>query len=288
MIIFLKFLQFIFRIIFFLPAGVALAWMRAAGWFTQAIANKTPLRKTVANNIKMLQPQSSANILAKKLISNFSYTIFEVLCTPFFNKKHFVRLISWQGLEHLEKSLQISKGAIILTMHVGNYEIIPMSLAHLGHKMNTVLRATDDPLFEIVNRSRQHGGVKLINILEQDMYKESLNILKQNELIFLLADTGALESRHELFNFLGKEVPVATGWLTLAQRAGCPVIPTLCRRLGRRNLITFFEPLVVTKDNRDEIKQKAAQVFESFVRENLDEWGIFLNTYETERMVAGK
>ncbi|MEA3492887.1 MAG: lysophospholipid acyltransferase family protein [Candidatus Margulisiibacteriota bacterium] len=282
MVIFLNILQLIFRIIFFLPAGIALAIMNFCALLTYYVVRVTPLRKNTENNIKLVLPHADSRTIADKLLKNTSYSIFEILCIPFFKKEHFHKKIRWHGERHLKN------GAIILTMHAGNYELIPSALAHLGHKTTTVLRATDDPLFKIVNRSRSHGGAKLINTLEEDMYKGSLKALSEGELVFLLADTGALESRHEFFDFLGKKVPVATGWLTLAQRAGCPVIPTLTGRENGKNLIAFFDPIYITKENREAMMEKTAKVFEDFIKANPESWALFLNTYETKRMVEGK
>lgn len=288
MIVLLKSIQFLLRIIFFLPAGLALSIMNAFAWLTQIITNRTRLKKTVAENIKMLLPQSKIDLLAERLIKNMSQTLFEVLSIPFFRKKHFQRIIKWQGEHHIEHALKEGKGVIILTIHAGNYELIPTALASEGYNINTILRATDDPIFELINKSRSSGGVNLINIIKENMYKESLQVLAKNKLIFLLADTGALESRHEYITFLGKKVPAATGWLTLAQRSECLVIPVLAAKEKRRNIFTFFEPLKVTRETRQEIKQKVTKIFEDYIKKNPEQWGLFLNAYETGRMVKGK
>src|SRR3989338_3964053 len=218
MILLLKSLQLFFRIIFYAPVNVSLSIMHGAGWLVQTVAKKTRLKKIVVGNIKMVLPQSQAGPIADKFIENIAHAILELLCIPFFRPEHFDQVISWQGEQRLEAALKQGKGVIILTMHAGGYELIPMALAKRGYKINTVFRATaEDSIFEIVNKSRQQGGVNLINILEEDMYKQTLKALADNELVFLLADTGALESRHEYISFLGKKVPAATGWLTLAQ-----------------------------------------------------------------------
>ncbi|MBU1026596.1 MAG: lysophospholipid acyltransferase family protein, partial [Candidatus Margulisbacteria bacterium] len=229
-------------------------------------------------------PESNANKTADNLIKNTSYSLLEVLCIPFWRKKHFAKIISWQGLENIKPN----KGAIILSIHAGNYEITPTTLANKGYKINTVLRATEDPVFEIINKSRAKGRVKLINILEDDMYKESIKAIEQNELVFLLADTGALESRHEMVDFLGHKVAAATGWLTLARRTGCPVIPAIAKRDGKKVIMTFYPALEVTKETRERAKKNALEIFENFIKQNPDQWAMFLNEYETRRMVEGK
>jgi KDO2-lipid IV(A) lauroyltransferase len=286
MIPFLKFLQFIFRFIFLLPGDFALARMRGTANFVYRIARKTKIKRILANNIKLVLPESGAEKLSDKLLKNTSLSVFEILCLPFFKKEHYQSIVQWHGLENLNRALAEKMGVITLTIHAGNYEIISPALAHLGYKMNIIQKTTDDPVFQIVNRSRSASGTKMINVLEQDMYKETFKILKRNEIIGHLADTGALESRHISVRFLGKEVPAATGWLTLAQRAKCPVIPILARRDGNINHITLYEPFIITKENRKEIMQKTLKIFEDFVQQNPQEWLIFLNSYETERMMG--
>jgi len=258
--------------------------MCSLAWIIQAIAKKTKLRKSIIKNLRLIFPESNAEKLADKLITNTSYSILELLCVPFFTRKHYDAIIDWQGLENLENN----KGAIILTMHTGNYELTHAALTNLGYPMNIVLRATQDPIFKIINRSRSSEGAKLINILEEDTYKESLKALSKGELVYLLADTGALESRHEHISFLGKQVPVATGWLTLALRSGCQVIPTISKKDGPKNSIILAKPIEVTKENREEVKAKVIKIFEDFIKQNPEQWAMFLNEYETQRMVQGK
>ncbi len=288
MIFFLRSLQFCCRLIFFAPASVALAFMYLGGWITQAIGKRTRLRTTVIENVKMIFPQSNADQIADKLIENVSYSIFELLCLPFFRKKHFQAIFKWEGTENIDRALKEGKGAIFLTLHAGNYEVVPAALADLGYKVNSVLRAAPDPVFAFLNRCRSHRGVNIINVSEQDMYKETLKVLGRNEIVGTLADTGALEGRHIFYEFLGRKVPVATGWLTLAQRSGAPVVPTLTKKQGRINTIMLFEPFTVTRDNREEAIKRASRIFEEFIKRNPEQWGIFLNSYETKRMIEGE
>jgi lauroyl/myristoyl acyltransferase len=288
MIIFIKFLQIILRIVFLLPTNTALSIMYSFGWLTQAVVKKTRLKRTVIDNIKMVLPESQAESIANNLIKNVSYSVFEMICFPFFKKKHLQTIVKLQNLEYLDKAVKENMGVIIPTMHVGNYELICITLANLGFKMNAVLRATEDPIFEIVNKSRSAGGVKLINVLEENMFKETLKVLNKGEVVGMLADTGALESRYVFIEFLGKKVPAATGWFTLAQRAQCTIVPMLARREGRTTIATFFEPFKIIKETREDSVKKLGEAFNDFVSKYPEEWLIFLNPYETQRMVKGK
>lgn len=288
MIISIRFLQLIFRIIFLTPASFSLFVMHSAGWITQFIVKQTKVKTMVSGNVKSVLPQSNADQIADQLIENTSYSLFEILCLPFFSQKHHQIINKLEGIENLQNALKAGKGVILLTMHAGNYEIFPQVLAQNGFKITSILRATDDPIFKIINQSRSSGGVKLINIVGQNMYQEALKVLEKNECIALLADTGALESRHTMVNFLGREVPAATGWSTLAQRSEAQVVPILVKKKGIRNTIRIFSPVKALRENREQAIEQVKETFENFIKENPEQWLMFLNTYETRRMVEGK
>ncbi|OGC23686.1 hypothetical protein A2291_04205 [candidate division WOR-1 bacterium RIFOXYB2_FULL_42_35] len=288
MIIFIKLLQLIFRLIFLLPTKLALTIMYASAWLLQAIVKMTPLNKMARQNIKKVLPDSDAKKIARKLISNSAYAVFEILCLPFLKNKHLESLVKVNGLENITKALANGKGVIILTMHTGNYELCVLPLTKLGYKINGVVRSTQDPIFKIIDQSRQATGIKLINVLEKDMYQAALKLLEENEFVILLADTGALESRHDTRKFLGHDVPVATGWLTLAQRAGCAVLPCLAKKDGPKNELTICPPLIIKKENRQQAEDQIMKTFEDFIRANPEQWAMFWNSYETERMVQGR
>jgi KDO2-lipid IV(A) lauroyltransferase len=285
MILFIKSIQGILRFIFFISQPLGIFFMRLAGRFTAFIIKLTPFPKMVEGNVKLFFPDRDTKQITGKLIDNFSLAIFELLSTPFINKETFTSLLGWNGLEHLREALKEGRGAIIVTMHAGNYEIVANGLDHLGFKLNSILRDPNDPFIKIVNRSRKQGKIELINTVEEDMFKTSIQKLAKNECVCILADTGALESRHVIMPFLGKNVPMATGWVTLAQRSGAQVIPALCRKEGGKNIVSIFTPLKVTVDSREEVIMRIRDIFENFVHKHPDQWAMFLNAYETRRMI---
>lgn len=289
MILLIRIIQIKFWLIFLLPPRVALAIMRLASRFIYLIVRNTSIKTIVARNIKLVMPDLPAREVADLLIKNTSLSIFEVLCIPYFKKAHYERTFKYAGLELIDKALAEKKGVIILTMHFGNYESTGNALAHLGYKITNILRDdAKNPLLEIVNRSRLVGGNKLINTEADNMFTEAAKALGKNEIVGILIDTGALESRHEYIDFLGKKVPVATGWLTLAQRAACPVLSLVTVRQDNINHIIIFEQDYVKRDNRGTIIQKFSRGFEKFVRGHPEYWLMFFNEYETKRMVEGK
>jgi KDO2-lipid IV(A) lauroyltransferase len=278
----LNLLQFLLRLIFWLPVKAALSMMYALAWLMAITVLLTPIKKIVQKNIKLVLPAANEQAIASQLIHNLSRSLLEVLCVPYFDKTHLQKVAQFRNVEYLPKN----QGAILMTMHAGNYELSQIAISDLGFTMTIILRAAKDPLFNIINRSRASKGAHLVNVLEADMYQAAQKALAQNSFVGILGDTGALESRHEKLDFLGHKVPVATGWLTLAQRSGCPVIPILSHREKGKNIFTLYPPVVVQKDNRQAVLNNFLKICEDFIRQHPEEWWMFVNEYEIKRMVG--
>lgn len=286
MIFLLKFLRFFYGLIFLLPAPTALFMLRIGGKIVFHISRLTPIKKITANNYLSLFPDKDSSQLADNLLNNISHSIFEMLCTPFFNQSHLKELFIVDGLENIEASLVKRKGVLLLTMHTGNYELLPIFLVSKHYKTNSILKAPPGPIFKFLNQSRRYKGINLINVLETNMYRAALKALSKNQLVAMLIDTGALEGKHEFIDFLGKKVPVATGWITLAERSGASVIPTTSKREGDKIHLTFHPPLSIYRDNWETAKEKVKLIFEAFIKAHPDQWALFLNSHEIQRMIG--
>jgi KDO2-lipid IV(A) lauroyltransferase len=287
MIYLLNCLRWLFRPVFWLPAPAAIYLMNQAGELTYQITRLTPIKKTTANNFRMVFPSADANLLADKLLRNVGHSIFEIICAPYFQKNHLDRITKIVGLENLDLALAKRKGAILLSMHSGNYELINVVLAARGYHMTAVMKSPPgDKLYQFLNRSRSAKGSRLINILDGNMYRECLQALAHDRCVGILVDTGALEGRYETMPFLGHQVPIATGWTTLAQRAEAPIVPIFSKREGGQVVLVIGEPLTLYRDNKAEVMESVRKFYEHMVKSHPDQWAIFLNEHEVKRMMG--
>ena len=287
MIYLLTFLRLLMRPVFWLPAPAAIYIMRLAGEATYRIASLTPFKKTVAGNYKLVFPEADADELADKLLRNTGHSIFEIICSPYLKKSHLDRLVKIEGLGNLDLALAGRKGVICLSMHSGNYELMTVTMASRGYHMTAVMKSPPgDRLFEFLNHGRRYKGIKLINILDANMYRECLQALAQDRCVGILVDTGALEGRHEMMPFLGYQVPIATGWTTLAQRAGAPVVPFFSKREGDQMVMVAGDVYNIHSDNKAEVMESIRKFYETMVRAHPDQWAIFLNEHEVKRMMG--
>ncbi len=242
----------------------------------------------VNKNLSLVFPErKDLDKLAGQILNNIARSLTEILCAPFFKKAHWQARFVWEGLENLDTASKNGQGVMLLNIHAGNYELMGMALIRRGYPLVGVVRSTDNPLFKLLDEIRLSAGGELINVKDDDMYREALKTLAENKIIFTMVDTGALESRHLMIKILGRQVPVATGWLTLAQRAGCAVLPATTHRVKDKIIANFGQPFFITKENRDAVIKQTAEFYDKFLTAHPEEWAIFLNSYETKRMVNG-
>ena len=286
MILIIKLIQIKFWFIFLIPGSFPLFCLRGGAWIFRSLVNLTSIRKTIVGNVKKVFPNGNAELITDKLFFNISLTVFETICLPLFKPYHFDQVFELIDQKNIDQALSKGKGAMLLSMHTGNYECGAMATAQKGYKLNTIMKSMDDPLFKFLNEVRSTGGINIINVLEQDMYKESLKVLAKNEIIGVMADTGALESRNIMHSFLGHQVPIATGWITLAQRSKASVIPVILKRSGNKNQLIFKEPLEINIENRESMIEKIIGLYEDFIKNDPGQWCMFINEYETKRMLG--
>jgi KDO2-lipid IV(A) lauroyltransferase len=128
-----------------------------------------------------------------------------------------------EGRGHLEQSRAGGRGAILLTAHLGNWELGAVTLSRLGFPVSVIARTHPDPRTNaLFVRQRQQCGVRVIP-LELGVTHHALRSLANGHFLGMLGDR----------DFMGNGVPVTfgTGSLTiprgpavLALRSGAPIL----------------------------------------------------------------
>lgn len=254
------------------------------------LVNITGLKKTIRNNLKKVyQPETDKlDQLCSEYIKKMARYIFEVLALGRLQTKTVDLLTKFTGLEKIAAVQQRGQGAILLCMHAGNWELLGCALAQKGYPLKAVVNSpAKDKFAKFLDRNREHNKVGLINIREENMYLATLRSLKKNELILIAADTGATDSDKNIeLEFLGRKLPVASGWATIALRSKTPIIPVLCSSQNQEIKHHFELTEIIEASNfteEAELLKKVLSVFEDFIRKNPTEWFLPLSESETKK-----
>ncbi|MBF0545140.1 MAG: lysophospholipid acyltransferase family protein [Candidatus Riflebacteria bacterium] len=186
--------------------------------------------------------------------------------------------ITISGIERLEKARKEGRGAILLSAHFGNWELVGYKLAELGFDMNVIARPQAiKQMTELMNEFREKRGVK---ILMKENLTASLKILKQNGFVGIVSDLNAREKGWQV-DFFGRKASFYIAPVLLAMRSKAPIFPTFIeRKADGSHFITIQEPLIFSsEEKRSQRVQKYVNRFIEIIRKRPDHWVWFHERY---------
>ena len=253
-----------------------------------------PARRSVVRNLRVVLPGSSAfmnHLRAFLTLLRFAQTISDASNYRVNNAEFDYDI---EGAELLDQ-LSRARGAIVLTAHMGNYDL---GAALFAQKFNREIRMVRAP--EPDAQSAEHltgfveqtgkGAVKIAYSTNGALLAfDLLNALRQGEIVSIQGDRvtpGLADVESEMF---GERVHVPSGPFTLSLVAEVPIFPLFIVRGGHyRYRIIVREPIVVSRSSgsRDQAIASAAaawcQVLERIVAEHWDQWFAFAPIFASD------
>ncbi len=189
-------------------------------------------------------------------------------------------LHEWRGFEHFEKARALGKGIILVTGHLGNWELGGTLLALRGLPMTVI--TLEEPSTELTrwrDELRQRLGIKTITVGpgHDFAFVEMMNVLRRNEILAMLvdrpyADTGAR------VKFCGRDTPFSTAPALLWQHTGAAVVPAFVLQESGGRYISFADAPLDFQSHEDKraalVKntQHLATHFEDIIRKYPEQW----------------
>jgi Kdo2-lipid IVA lauroyltransferase/acyltransferase len=182
----------------------------------------------------------------------------------------------------LDEALARGNGAILISPHLGNWELGGLGLADLGYKINVLtFREPDEKVNELRERVRGERGIGFIYVDRHDTSPlaiiEAVNALRRNEVLALLGDRDG-SSHTMILDFFGKPAPIPLGAAYLALASGAPVIPVFVPLENGRYSTLMDEPIWFRGGHGShtavirEGTERILRVFEKYIRLYPDQW----------------
>ena len=190
--------------------------------------------------------------------------------------------VYFEGIEHLDNVLKEGKGVIVVTAHFGNFPLMMLAFAQAGYKVNSMIRPARDKSLEeyIVRRRREVGVDTIYAIPRRQCVSQSLKVLRNNEMLFILADQNFGSEGRIYVDFFGQKAATATGPVVFARRTQSPLLPMFSVQQpdGRHKII--IEPPIVIEENEGESEEvitvrameKVTHLIEKYIRQYPPEW----------------
>lgn len=261
-----------------IPRSMAFRFAQWIGrlWFVVDMRH----RKVAIENLSMIygDTMSSSEIrhLACRVFCSLSNIVFEIGWSLYLNDARLRKYFRFQGMHHLHVARKKRKGVLILTAHIGNWELLMKAAGMIGFSVSAVYRPFDfKPLDMFFSHLRSSSGTKLFP--KKKAMRKIMRSLKNNELVGILLDQHAGRAASVPVNFLGIEAGTSKGLALLAKSTGAPVVPAfLIREDGFFN-VRFGQELsfIETGDNDFDIRENTRlynQMIEAIILKYPEQW----------------
>jgi len=260
-----------------LPYRIALGVGKAIGTLISIILVK--YRMLAKSHLRLAfgdsKSEKELSSIAQSVFVNLAINVAEIFCLPKIKDK-FDDIIDIVGIEKFDNALKEGKGAIAITAHLGNWELIPMYFASKGYPSNVIAR----PIYyekydEWVSFLRNSMGVNVIYRTESP--KKILKLLKKNELVGILPDQDVDSVDGIFVDFFGKSAYTPSAPAKIALATGSPIIPIFIIRGSKKHTIYVEDPICVDKnlDKNDAVNtytKQLSDVIESYIRKHPEQW----------------
>jgi KDO2-lipid IV(A) lauroyltransferase len=220
-------------------------WGRGLGLFACNVLRLR--RRVVLDNLRaafgdrFTQPERMA--LARRFYASLGETMLEFFVMGDMEPAEIRDAVSIEGIEHLDRIRGEGRGALLISGHYGNWELLGAAIAARGYPIGYLAKSQSNPHVDrIQNAIRARAGV---GIIKQESAHRLLYALKRREFVGILADQNA--GGEGLFvDFLGRPASVFRGPAYFAFRTQSPIVPVAIRRIGPgRHHVTVRPPLRV-------------------------------------------
>lgn len=206
--------------------------------------------------------------------------------------------IQLHGYEQLISMIQNSPhGIILLTAHVGNWQVAMTALKKLGKTVYLVMRPEDNPAVQSSLRiSREQNHIKIISP-EQDLggIVEIMNKLKEKHIVSIMGDRRYGFKAVEV-SFLGEKAWFPYGDFTIAAAARCPVVVLLSEKVSAYQYIVdvsnVLYPCYENGTNKHQQLQQWVQEFaallEAYTHKHPYQYFLFNDVWAEETKSTGK
>src|SRR5919204_2280454 len=184
-----------------------------------------------------------------------------------------------QGLEFLEEARALGKGVLVVSCHMGSYEVVAaIWSATLAPVSFFAEELEPRALFEWYRDTRARLGISVLT-LDHGGIRKVLGALREQEMVITAIDRDIAGTGY-LMPFFGKLAPIPFGPAAIALRTGTPLFPVCVYRLPDDTYMAEGAPLVhaiSTGNNRaDQVRatEQLLRHIEGFIQRHPEQWHV--------------
>lgn len=211
--------------------------------------------------------------LARRSFEHLGMNLAEVCVLLFRPRSAMLQRVELTGHEHVEKAAAEGKGILLLSAHLGNWELLAPSHALTAFELSIVVRPLDEPLLHrIAERFRLRSGVELI--AKRNGLRDIVRALRRGRMVGVLLDQNSSRAEGVFVPFFRVPASTSKALAVISLRTGAPVVPVFIRRIaGGRHRVEFDAAVPRPHDGETTTYTEAFnRVIEGAIRRAPEQW----------------
>lgn len=254
-----------------LPYGIR---VRFFGWLASAVAAPVAgWKRRVRKNLSLVMPElpkTEVKLIAERVCNNVGRTLIEI-----YSGKDFLQHVAdtpfqGPGLDAFEQLRAAERPMVLITAHLGNYDVIRGTLSRRGLDIGALYRPMS-------NKAFNQNYVDAISAIAEPVFpvgrvgvSNLVRHLRGGGSMGIVADVSNYNG--PLLNFFGQPAHTPLSAAEWAVKYDAPLIPIFALREpdGLHFRVHVAEP--IPHGRPDDMMQAFNDIVENLVRENMDQW----------------
>jgi Kdo2-lipid IVA lauroyltransferase/acyltransferase len=214
---------------------------------------------------------------ARGVYGHFGSILLDLLWLDARGRDRVMAVVDVEGQPHVERAMAQGRGVLLITGHIGNWELHGLAHGWTFGPIGMIARPLDNPaLDERLCRLRGRGGNTVI--YKRRALATVLRMLREGQAVAVLIDQNVQEKDGIFVRFFDRPAATTTVAAALALKTGCALLPThaVLGADGRYRLV--YEPALEWQPTGDRdadmaaLTQRLTSVIEGWVRTDPTQW----------------
>ena len=239
-------------------------------------------RRFVKENLRVIFPKKSNRELqqiSRKIFRNFAKYLADFFRFEKLDRSYIEKNIKLKNMHHFDAALASGKGVVVLTAHLGNWELGGVVIALLGYPFWAVaLPHKNKKVNDFFDAQRNSKGVKVIAMGKA--VRSCLAEIRKNHMVALVGDRDFTE-KGIVINFFNKPTHFPEGPAALSLMTGASIVPGFMLRNPDDSFTLSIEKPIEFSPTGDKAKDLANlikvynKVIEEYVSRYPEQWYVF-------------
>lgn len=236
-------------------------------------------RAVVRRNLRLAFPTLSASEQEALALGTFRHAgaaFADAISIQRFDRSELCRRVDSGGWENLRRAETAGRGVLVMGAHLGNWEVVALTLGAQHGPLQAVGRPADNPWFDReMQRLRSRFGN--VSLAKHGSVRRMLRVLREGGRVGMLIDQRVKPHEGIAVPFFGTPCWTSPLLARLALRTGAPIVPAFGDHLpGGRYAVRFLAPILPEGEESDDavsaLTVRCLDVVAAAIRQRPESW----------------